>query len=404
MGRKCIIGQSGGATVAINATLVGVVDGAKKKKYDKIYGMENGLSGLLDEKIMDLTYLSNQEIERLKHTPAMYLGSCRFKIPHHDDLLKQRIIDILLKYQIDDFFYIGGNDSMDTVQQLSKYAKNNDYDIRFIGIPKTIDNDLLYTDYTPGYPSACKYVATSLLEIAIDSSIYPLKSVTIVEIMGRDAGWLTAASQLVNAVYPQMIDLIYLPEITFDKKEFIQDVKNKLAKKDSVIVAVSEGIKDSYGMSIALDNDVKKDAFGHISHSGCGEYLKRLIADELNVKVRSIQLSTLQRCAAHLESEIDITNSYSIGNYAVECAIKNLTGIMIVLQKTRDGILLNSVDIDKVANKVKYFPDEWIDKEKKQIKEEYIRYVVPFIYQNGYIELPKYLIRNYKDEQFRKRY
>ena len=241
------------------------------------------------------------------------------------------------------------------------YAKENKYPIHFIGVPKTIDNDLLETDYTPGYPSACKYVATSLLEIAFDSSIYPLKSVTIVEIMGRDAGWLTAASQLVNEKYPDLINLIYLPEMSFDQEEFINDVRKQLQIRNSVVIAVSEGIKDQYGMCVSLDSGIKIDAFGHMSNSGSGDYLKTLIVNRLNVKVRSIQLSTLQRCSSHLESKVDIDNAFSIGSYAVECALNDLSGIMVCIKKDSKNFVLSYVDVCAVANKVKSFPLKWID-------------------------------------------
>lgn len=395
MSRRCIIGQSGGPTVAINATLAGIISNGINKKYDKVYGMVNGLSGFLDDQIIELSKKFKQEdlLEKLKHTPAMYLGSCRFKIPCEDNSVKQKIIDKLIEYKIDDFYYIGGNDSMDTIKQMSAYAKEIKCPIHFIGVPKTIDNDLLVTDYTPGYPSACKYVATSLLEIAFDSSIYPLKSVTIVEIMGRDAGWLTAASQLVNEKYPNLINLIYLPEMTFDQEEFINDVRKQLQIRDTVVIAVSEGIKDQDGMCVSSDSGIKTDAFGHKSNSGSGEYLKTLLVNHLNVKVRSIQLSTLQRCSSHLESKVDIDNAFSIGSYAVECALNDLSGIMVCIRKDSKNFVLSYVDVCDVANKVKPFPLKWIDEKNKQIKKEYIDYIVPFIYESGKIELPNYLTR-----------
>ncbi len=395
MGRRCIIGQSGGPIVAINATLAGIISNGISKKYDKVFGMVNGLSGFLDDQIIELSQMFEQEnmLEKLKHTPAMYLGSCRFKIPCKDDSIKQQIIDKLIEYKIDDFYYIGGNDSMDTIKQMAQYAKEKQYPIHFIGVPKTIDNDLLVTDYTPGYPSACKYVATSLLEIALDNSIYPLKSVTIVEIMGRDAGWLTAASQLVNEKYPNLINLIYLPEMTFDEEEFIEDVKKQLRMRDSVIIAVSEGIKDQYGMCVSLDSGIQVDAFGHMSNSGSGDYLKNILVNQLNIKVRSIQLSTLQRCSSHLESQVDIDNAFSIGSYAVECALNDLSGVMVCIKKDSKNFVLSYVDVCTVANKVKLFPLEWIDTKNKQIRKNYIDYIVPFIYASGKIELPDYLMR-----------
>lgn len=395
MSRKCIIGQSGGPTVVINATLAGVIQGALKADYEKIYGMINGIDGLLDEKMVDLSSFKDQKnLFKLIHTPAMYLGSCRYKIFEKDQSIKQRIITILNKYEITDFFYIGGNDSMETIEKLSTYAKICNCPINFIGIPKTIDNDLMNIDYTPGYPSACHYVATSLCEIAFDSVIYPIKSVTIVEIMGRDAGWLTASAQLVNEVYPDSIDLIYMPENIFDENDFLEQIKDKLKKKDHCIIAVSEGIRDQYGMCVSLDSGIQKDAFGHLSNNGCSNYLKKLIGDHLGCKVRAIQLSTLQRCAAHLASYIDIENALRIGSYAINCALDKRTGIMVTISKNRNEFLLSHVDIHKVANHVKPFPLEWIDEKNKKIKKEYIDYVVPLIYKSGQIELPQYLQLN----------
>lgn len=390
--RRCVIGQSGGPTVAINATLAGVIQGALKYKYDKIYGMINGLSGLLEEKFVDLSSFDNTDkMDKLIHTPAMYLGSCRYKIPERDYSIKQKIIDILNKYEITDFFYIGGNDSMDSIKKLSEYAKSIDCPIHFIGIPKTIDNDLINTDYTPGYPSACRYVATSLLEIVFDSTIYPLKSVTVVEIMGRDAGWLTASAQLVNEVYPESIDLIYMPEDIFEENEFVKRVRRVLESKDHCMIAVSEGIRNAFGMRVSLDSGIQKDAFGHMSNNGCSSYLKKIISERLGVKVRAIQLSTLQRCASHLASTVDIDNSITIGNYAVKCALNNKTGIMISIARRGNEFILSYVAIQASANHVKLFPLKWIDIKNKKIKKEYIDYVVPLIYESGKIELPQYL-------------
>lgn len=392
--RNCIVGQSGGPTVAINATLAGVIEQAYKNHYGHVYGMINGISGLLDEEIIELDrFKDKEELNKLMNTPAMYLGSCRFKIPQEDDNLKQRIIDILNKYDITDFFYIGGNDSMDTIKKLNEYAKTIHSSIHFIGIPKTIDNDLVHTLYTPGYPSACNYVITSLLEIVYDSVIYPLKSVTLVEIMGRDAGWLTAASALVNEVYPNAIDIICMPEIQFDQKHFLNRVHQKLETKDSVIIAVSEGVKDKHGVCLSLDSGITIDAFGHMSNNGCTNYLKKLIGDKFGVKVRAIQLSTLQRCSAHLSSKKDIENAVKFGNEAIKCAIENHSGIMVTINSINNNFKFGYHNINDIANKVKEFPKEWIDVENMEIKQEFINYVTPLIYVNNKIELPNYVNR-----------
>lgn len=395
MKRRCIIGQSGGPTVAINATLAGVIKKSIHKNYEKIFGMINGISGLLDEKIIELNEFKNEKyLNQLVHTPAMYLGSCRFKIAEEDESLMKRIFHILDKYEIDDFFYIGGNDSMDTIKKLNQYAKKINSPIHFIGILKTIDNDLLHTDYTPGYPSACHFIATSLLEIAFDSKIYPLKSVTVIEIMGRDAGWLTAASSLVNSIYPNTIDLIYMPEIVFNEEKFIKQVREKLENKDNIIIAVSEGIRDKYGMCLSLDSGIQKDAFGHMSNNGCSIYLKKIIKDHLGCKTRAIQLSTLQRCSSHLASNLDLKNAVRIGQYAVDCALSNKTGVMVSITKGREDFILSYVMVDLVANKVKEFPIQWIDQEHQSICQEYLDYVIPLIYESGHLELPQLCQRN----------
>lgn len=393
--RRCIIGQSGGPTVAINATLAGVIDEAIGVGYEKVYGMVNGISGLLNKDIIELNnFKDHHQLQMLIHTPAMYLGSCRFQIPKDDHSLKQRIMDVLLEYQIDDFFYIGGNDSMDTIQKLDEYAKQIHCPIHFIGIPKTIDNDLKETDYTPGYPSACQFVATSLLEIAFDSIIYPMKSVVIVEIMGRDAGWLTAAAQLVNEVYPQTIDLTYMPENCFDADEFVEKVKEVLMTKEHCIVAVSEGLKDQNGMCISLDSGIQIDAFGHMSNHGCSHYLKKLIGDQLGCKTRAIQLSTLQRCSAHLASELDLKNAFCIGKHAVKFALENKTGIMVTIHYAQQaGFTIDYHSIQDIANHVKPFPKEWIDERQHTIKKAFIDYIVPLMYTNQEIELPRYIKR-----------
>lgn len=394
MKRRCIIGQSGGPTVVINATLAGIIQEAYRKDFEKVYGMINGIIGLLDENIINLQeFKDKNKIEKLIRTPAMYLGSCRYKILENNEDIFIKIFSILKKYEITDFFYIGGNDSMDTIKKLEQYGKKINTSIHFIGIPKTIDNDLMHIEYTPGYPSACHYITTSLLEIAFDSMVYPIKSITIVEIMGRDTGWLTASAQLVNEVYPQMIDLIYMPEIIFDEDEFIEQVMNKLQIKNNIFIVVSEGIKDKNGVCVSLDSGIQIDDFGHMSNSGCSYYLKKVIGKRLEIKVRSIQLSTLQRCAAHFASQLDIENAILMGEYAVRYALDNITGVMVNVLKNRKEFLFSYVDINDVANYVKTFPLKWIDIENKKIKKEYIDYVVPLIYESGKIELPQHLRR-----------
>ena len=316
MKRNCIIGQSGGPTIAINASLAGIIHRAKAcGQYDNVYGMINGIMGLLEGRYMDLLaeFDTGDKINALKQTPAMYLGSCRFKLPTYQEDLStyETLFDILKKLNITDFFYIGGNDSMDTVMKLDDYAKHINSDIHFIGIPKTIDNDLMGTDHTPGFGSAAKYVATSILEVVHDSLIYQLESVTIIEIMGRNAGWLTAAAALARNEYNVAPDLIYLPEVVFDTQKFLDDIREVRKHKRCVVVAVSEGIRNKDGHFLDDDSKyAKKDAFGHVLHSGTGKLLETLVFKEFGCKVRSIELNVLQRCAMHIGSKTDLNESF----------------------------------------------------------------------------------------------
>ena len=291
--KNCMVAQSGGPTVAINASLAGVIDGVMRSDmYDTVYGSLNGITGILNNDLTNLSELMQQNseyLDRLKVTPAMYLGSCRYKLPNYldDDSSYVFIFKQFETYHIDAFFYIGGNDSMDTVLKLSEYGKKIGSPVRIVGIPKTIDNDLCETDHTPGFGSAAKYIASSLLEIAHDTFIYAVKSVTIVEIMGRDAGWLTAASALARNGYNTAPHLIYLPEVPFDKEDFLLDVKRMLFERNNVIVAVSEGIRDASGNYISA-SESSVDTFGHSQLSGAGKTLEFLVKEKLGVKVRSV--------------------------------------------------------------------------------------------------------------------
>ena len=304
---NCIVAQSGGPTVAINASLAGVIDGVKKSnKFTRVYGAIHGIQGVLDNNFIDLSLMALSKfplVNTLELSPAMYLGSCRYKLPDFevDSKPYEIIFDRFEEYQVAAFFYIGGNDSMDTVDKLSKYAKKIGSDVKIVGIPKTIDNDLCHTDHTPGFGSAAKYVASTMLEIAHDTYIYQIPSVVIVEIMGRDAGWLTAASCLARNDYSPAPHLIYLPEVDFDEDQFIEDIKNVLKTSRCVIVAVSEGIHDKDGNYISATSAVA-DKFGHAQLSGTGKALESLVKDRMDIKVRSIELNVLQRCAAHISS------------------------------------------------------------------------------------------------------
>ncbi len=401
--KNVIVAQSGGPTVAINASLAGVIDGAMKTDaYETIYGSVYGILGILEDRLINLSeQVSNNTdfIDTLKVSPAMYLGSCRYKLPDYedDDATYAFIFNQFKKYNVGAFFYIGGNDSMDTVLKLSHYGEQIGSDIRIIGIPKTIDNDLCITDHTPGYGSAAKYVASSILEIAHDTFIYSLKSVTIVEIMGRDAGWLTAAAALARNEYNSAPHLIYLPEVAFDKDKFIADVNDQLSKRNNVIIAVSEGIRDKDGNYISAST-ATNDQFGHSQLSGTGKCLEYMIKDAINVKVRSIELNVLQRCAAHISSLTDLNESFALGSHAVKCAVDGQSQCMLTLNRVSDKpyeITIGTADIKGIANEAKSIPKEWIHADGNDVTAALYDYMAPLIegepvvkYKNG---LPVYL-------------
>lgn len=399
MQRNCMIGQSGGPTAAINASLAGVISQARKSGFKHIYGLKNGIKGLLEETYFELDLFEDEnKLNQLKHTPAMYLGSCRYKLPDYrvDVAPYQKIFGMLRALNITDFFYIGGNDSMDTVMKLSSYAKENNYDIHIIGIPKTIDNDLMGTDHTPGFGSAAKYVATSLLEIIHDSRIYKVKSVTIVEIMGRNAGWLTAASALARNKHQSAPDLIYLPEVTFDKQAFLRDIEKLFETKNNIIIAVSEGIRTADGKFLDDNENDAKDVFGHAIHSGTGKILENLVKDYFGCKVRSIELNVLQRCAMHLASQTDIEEAFMIGQEAVKAAFEGMTEKMMVFQRKENyQISVAALDVKEIANLEKRIPLSMINEQHNDITQELYDYLYPLIqgevqieYQDG---IPCYL-------------
>ena len=405
---NAVVGQSGGPTSAINATLAGVIEGALQAQKDgvieNLYGMKNGIEGFLSENFINLTdiFKDGEGLKTLKTTPAAALGSCRKKL---GDIEKNRetyekIIEVLEKHNIRYFFYIGGNDSMDTVLQLSRFAKEKKYDMCVVGVPKTVDNDLAATDHTPGFGSAAKYIATTVKEILRDVSVYTLKAVTVVEIMGRDAGWLTAASALPKISGGLAPDLIYLPEKTFDIDKFTESVKEKLEEHPAVLVAVSEGVKLANGKYLGEGIDEGKvDAFGHKQLSGAGKTLELMLKDKLGCKVRSIELNLPQRCAGHLISKTDIDESVRIGNSAVRFAIEGKTGIMVTLVRKNSENYLTEVsyaDIADIANAVRRVPDEYITESGDGITDEGIKYLTPLImgeaeieYENG---LPKHIV------------
>lgn len=404
---NCIVAQSGGPTVAINASLAGVIDGVKKSnKFTRVYGAIHGIQGVLDNNFIDLSLMALSKfplVNTLELSPAMYLGSCRYKLPDFevDSKPYEIIFDRFEEYQVAAFFYIGGNDSMDTVNKLSKYAKKIGSDVKIVGIPKTIDNDLCHTDHTPGFGSAAKYVASTMLEIAHDTYIYQIPSVVIVEIMGRDAGWLTAASCLARNDYSPAPHLIYLPEVDFDEDQFIEDIKNVLKTSRCVIVAVSEGIHDKDGNYISATSAVA-DKFGHAQLSGTGKALESLVKDRMDIKVRSIELNVLQRCAAHISSRTDINESFALGQAAVKYAAEGMTAVMSTIKRVSNDPyqwIIEPENVALIANQAKTIPLEWITPEKNDVTPEMEAYLRPLIigevslqYKDG---LPMYLPVNH---------
>ena len=385
-----IVGQSGGPTAAINSSLAGVYRTAKDRGAKKVYGMLHGIQGLLKERYIDLSeHITNElDVELLKRTPAAYLGSCRYKLPeiHENRDVYEKIFEILNKLEIEAFIYIGGNDSMDTIKKLSDYAIVAGQPTRFVGCPKTIDNDLALTDHTPGYGSAAKYIGTSVKEIIRDGFCleYEKGVVTIVEIMGRNAGWLTGAAALAKGEDCPGPDLIYLPELAFDLEKFSTKIKKLMEKKMSVVVAVSEGIKLEDGRYVCeLGTGVDfVDAFGHKQLTGTASYLANFVAGEVGCKTRAIELSTLQRAASHLASRVDILEAYQVGGAAVKAADEGDSGKMVVIERFSDDPYQSGTevkDVHKIANGEKLVPRNWVNQEGTYVTEEFITYVKPLI-------------------------
>ncbi len=405
MKKNIIVGQSGGPTAVINASLCGVIREGKchPEQIGTVYGMINGIEGFLAGKYMDLSSgLNEEELELLKMTPAAFLGSCRFKLP--EALSSEFYPTLFNKFEelnIGYFFYIGGNDSMDTVSKLSRYANGIGSDIRFIGIPKTIDNDLVGTDHTPGFGSAAKYVASTVREITLDASVYQQKSVTIVELMGRHAGWLTASSVLARKHGEDNPLLIYLPESPFEFEQFSADLKNAFEKSQTVVVCVSEGIADSAGHFICeYSNEAQLDTFGHKMLTGCGEILENYIRNQFGVKVRSVELNVSQRCSGMIVSGQDMKEAEEAGAFGVRSALDGVNGMMVAFKRACEEPYLMEcflADVNEICNKEKTFPAEWITKGGTDIGPEFLSYVLPLIkgeaerkIENG---LPLYLYR-----------
>ncbi len=389
---NALVGQSGGPTAAINATLAGVILGARdacrRGVIPKLYGMKNGVEGLLREEMCDLFSLfpDRASIELLKRTPAAALGSCRKKLPKPDAEDRseyEKLLAIFKKYEIRYFFYIGGNDSMDTVAKLSSYVKSVGYDMRIMGVPKTIDNDLCGTDHTPGFGSAAKYIATTVAEFIRDCAVYTVPAVTIVEIMGRDAGWLTAAAALSAAAGGEAPDLIYLPERAFDMQAFFASVRAALSRHPNVVVAVSEGLRFADGRYVGEGTQSGAlDVFGHRYLSGTGKALEMAVKEEIGCKVRSVELNITQRCASHMASLTDIRESVSVGRSAVSQAVFGHTGKMMCILRCEGATYRTKnrpADVSEIANRVKTVPDAFIHAEGNHVTRACVDYLLPLI-------------------------
>jgi len=394
--KNLIVGQSGGPTAVINSSLYGVVSEgiAHSDEIGEVYGMVNGIEGFLEDRILNFREaLPGEQLDYLKHTPGAYLGSCRYKLPESlEDPVYPLLFQKFEEMNIGWFFYIGGNDSMDTVSKLSRYAAQTGSSIRVIGEPKTIDNDLVHTDHTPGYGSAAKYVASTVREITLDASVYEKKSVTIIEIMGRHAGWLTAASALARKYKGDNPFFIYLPESAFDTEKFLKDVESAFEKNCNVVVCVSEGIHDADGTFICeYDSSVGTDTFGHKMLAGCGKYLENLVRDRLGVKARSVELNVSQRCSASLISASDQKEAVSAGRFGVQAALNGETGKMVsfVRRQAEDGsyqMECGLEDVNLICNEEKEVPAEWITENGSDVSDEFIKYVTPLV--QGSVNVP----------------
>ena len=405
---NAIVGQSGGPSSAINATLAGVIRGACADMgvhIRRLYGMRNGIEGFMEGNVINLTDIFYKDgiidlegLEALSLTPAAALGSCRKKLPAPDsedeETVMEDIFHRLGALDIKYFFYIGGNDSMDTVAKLSAYARKKNYEINFIGVPKTIDNDLMGCDHTPGYGSAAKYIATTVSEIIRDTAVYTVPAVTIVEIMGRDVGWLTAASALGRIVSGYAPDLVYLPEKVFDMNEFLSSVRKALTAHPNVVVAIGEGLKYADGSYVgASAQSNARDIFGHKYLAGTARALELAVRSEIGCKVRSVELNLPQRCAAHLLSAQDIEESLTVGARAVSLATSGVDGAFITILRSTDGVggyayEISHVSISDVANRTRYVPVEFINEEGNNVTDECLNYILPLIRGERY---PKYV-------------
>ena len=384
---NCLVAQSGGPTSVINASVIGIISENKKTKhYDIVYAGINGIEGILKGNVVDLSNLTDKELNLLKYTPSSGLGSCRYKMEdfkiNEEEYIK--FFDILDSLNIHTFFYIGGNDSMDTVGKLNKYAELKNINKQIVGIPKTIDNDLVYTDHTPGYGSAAKYIATLVLETYMDSSVYINNGIFILETMGRDTGWLAASASLAKINGKSVVDFIYLPEMKFSEEEFLKDIKKRFKEKNKVYIVTSEGLKDKNGDYLYDKESISShDNFSHPQLGGVGTYLKKLILKSgITSRVKVLELGVAQRCAMHIASNTDIEEAYLVGRNALKYSIEGHKGFMVAINRLENdpySVETFRVDASKIANNIKYFPKEWIRLENNNVTQEAVDYVSPLI-------------------------
>ena len=389
MKKNALVAQSGGPTCVINATLAGVIEQSlKSKEINKIFGLIHGIEGVIEEQLIDLTEVFNNK-ERLKNlsiTPGAALGSCRYKLEsmHENSSEYDKIEALFSRYNVEYFFYIGGNDSMDTVEKLSTYLKKRGHSTKLIGIPKTIDNDLMETDHTPGFGSAAKYVSITMQEIIRDAIVYPDRSLTVVEIMGRDSGWLTAASALGRILGGDSPDLIYLPEIIFDINDCIKAIEKIMDKKKHVVVALAEGVKYSNGQYLGAHYK-EIDKFGHVHLTGASRMLLHFVQKKLDCKCRAVELNIMQRCASHMVSDIDFHEAWIIGREAVKMALKGQSAKMAVFERLPSNIYnirVKSVDIGSVANKIKSVDLQYINENGNNINDSLLEYIKPLVFND----------------------
>ncbi|SKA72897.1 6-phosphofructokinase 1 [Clostridium sp. USBA 49] len=384
---NCLVAQSGGPTAVINASFMGVLDEALENKvFDNVYAGINGIEGILQNKLINLSQIPYSKLKNLKYTPSSALGSCRYKMKNYneDNSEYEKLFNILKEHNIKAFFYIGGNDSMDTVRTLSEYTKLHNIDVLVLGIPKTIDNDLMETDHTPGFGSACKFIATSILESYLDSSVYTNNGIFIVETMGRDTGWLTASAALAKIDGKEVVDFIYLPETPFIEEKFLDEVNEKFKKQNQVYIVASEGIKNKNGKFLSINNVSKfHDKFGHAQLGGVCNILKSLIIQNgITSRVKTLQLGVSQRAAMHCSSLTDIEEAYRVGRDAVKYALQGKSGYMIAIKRINNlpySIETTLAEASKVANHIKYFPNNWINKYGNFVTSDAVEYMTPLI-------------------------